>query len=125
MLDTFISLEDSFRTSNSPSDEKVVKVNGLTLDIPKLQADLHHSFLLLSTCNAVTLLKRKQQLKGYLLPKYQFLTGAANMVTEELLGSNVEQIVMDTTKLHEASLKLGHRSRRFRTNYHGRYSQGS
>ena len=51
--------------------------------------------------------KRKTGIKPFLLHKYHYLTKPSNLVSDKLLGPNVEQKITDSNRLNEAAKKLG------------------
>ena len=92
LLDNLISVEQ-YITSDDATSAKVegekVYVNQVCLDVKTLRSWVHHSVRLLSCANSVVLMKRKSQIRGFLEPQYQHLTKASNLVTDELLGTDL------------------------------------
>ena len=109
VLDTLISAEDALLKCKD-SVENPIKVGTVHLDIPQLRRQVHSTVHLLSVCNSVILTKCKSEVKNYLHPKYHYLTKPSNIVTDELLGPDVERKVNDSNKLYKAGRKLGHSS---------------
>ena len=77
-----------------------------SLDIAQARKMLHNSVKLLSFCHSVVLQKRRTLLKPFILPRYQYLTKPNSEISKELLGSNIEQKILDSSKMSEASKKI-------------------
>ena len=124
ILDRLISAEDCLLDSDSVQvtpEETVLDIIGkskLSLDIGQIRKQLHNSVKLLSFCHSVVLQKCRTMLKPFILPKYQHLTKPTSEICKELMGSNVEQKIMDSSKLNEAARKIS-------KNFRGRGRFGS
>ena len=74
---------------------QVVRVDGEQLDIKQLRLWLRQALKIFSTGNSVVLLKRKVNLRGFLDSKFHHLLKPTNPVTQELLGPDLEQKILD------------------------------
>ena len=89
-------------------------------DISKLRTDLGNSLKLLTSAHCTILARRKHNLKPYLDRKFHHLTRDSNPVTNELLGSDLEQRISESMKGVDVARKLTpYRSEKLR-DYRGR-----
>ena len=112
ILDRLISAEGCLLYSELVQvtpEETVLDLIGKTkisLDIGQIRKQLHNSVKLLSYCHTVVLQKHHTLLKPFILPRYQHLTKPTSEISKELMGTNVEQKIMDSSKLNEAARKI-------------------
>ena len=104
-------------------DNKTLTVKGKAFDISMIRKQVDASVKILATGNAVTLIKRRTGLKSYLDTKYHHLLRPSNAVTNELLGSNLEQKITDFSKVQDVAKKLQARKlfSRGKTEFRGQY----
>ena len=109
VLDTLISLE-SFLTRDKPPSIQIegqrLVVDDTKFDISQLRLWVDGSLRILSTGNAVTLMKRRTAIKAFLDPQYHHLLKMSNPITSELLGPNLDQKVSELNKIHDVAKKL-------------------
>ena len=106
----------------------VIESGDLSLDVTEVRRQLDRSIRLLASAHSVLIDRRRQSLRHLFDNKFAYLFKDSNPATLELLGDNVDQKVVESVKLSEASQKLhfarsSSRGRgRFNNNY--RRSQG-
>ena len=91
---------------------QVVRVDGEQLDIKQLRLWLGQALKIFSTGNSVVLLKRKVNLRGFLDSKFHHLLKPTYPVTQELLGRDLEQKILDGTRASEVGKKIATFSRK-------------
>ena len=111
VLDRLIALESLLLTSSNDKVECKIKkgvllVNDQEFDIPLLRKWADAALHLLCTGNSFTLMKRQTWIWNFLPQQYHHLIKASNPITNELLGSNLDQKVNDLQKLSEVAKKL-------------------
>ena len=91
--------------------QQVVRINDCHLDIRQLRLWLGQALKILTTGNSVVLLKRKLSLQGFLDQKFQNLLKPTNSMTQELLGPDLEQKILDGTRASEIGKCIAKRTR--------------
>ena len=127
ILDKLILVEDCLAESSgdiqATPEERVLDLVGKTqvsLDIAQIPNIFHDSVKLLSFYHAVVLQKRRTLLKPFILPRHQHLTKPNSDISKELLGSNIEQKILDSSKMSEAAKKIRSSFQRGRGGYNHR-----
>ena len=87
-------------------DLRTTTTENVIFDVKKVRLLIDQGVRALTICNSVCLQKRKTGLKGSLDRKYHYLTKPSNKVTDELLGSNLEQQISDCNKILSAARKI-------------------
>ena len=87
-------------------EKGVLLVNDQEFDIPLLRKWADAALRVLCTGNSATLMKRQTWIWNFLPQQYHHLIKASNPITNELLGSNLDQKVNDLQKLSEVAKKL-------------------
>ena len=109
VLDSLVKLETTIPDNRSVSvqkDEKTITLDKIVFDVQEMRRLLAIGVKLLSYGHAACLQKRKTNLRPSLDSRYQYLTKPGNIVTEELLGPNLEQKINDSNRLIEASRRI-------------------
>ena len=79
---------------------------GIEIHFTDLRSKLGNALKLLTSAHALQLPHRKQALKPFLDSKFHHLLRDSNPVTENLLGPNLEQKIMDSSKIFDVAKKL-------------------
>ena len=79
---------------------------GIEIDFTDLRSKLGNALHLLTLAHALQLSSRKQALKPFLDFKSHHLLKDTNPVTENLLGPDLEQKIMDPSKISDVARKL-------------------
>ena len=99
--DVFIKAETAALKSNC--NPPALRIADKLVSIRELTACVAHSMKLLSFANAINLQRRKVSLRPFLDPKYAILATAANPVSTQLFGDNLEQRVQDIFRISQAA----------------------
>ena len=128
--------EGKIIVNKDSTDLRTTTTNTVVFDVKKVRLLIDQSVRALTICNSVCLQKRKTGLKGSLYRKYHYLTKPSNKVTDELLGSNLEQQISDCNKILSAARKISFTPNRtynrcgrghfqYTTNYSNNYRRNS
>ena len=98
--------EGKIIVSEDRPDAQTTGTNTVVFDVKKVHLLIDQSVKALSICNSIFLQKRKTGLKSSLDRKYHYLTKLSNKVTDELLGSDLEQQISDCNKILSAARKI-------------------
>ena len=111
-----------------------------TVNVKNLRTAMGIGLRLLCSCNTIITQRHKAALRPFLDFKFHYLTHKSNLVTDELLGPNLEQKINESIKGSEVAKRLtynktprdnrrfdrsqrqyswGYRSNNFRTFYYG------
>ena len=106
--DALLEIETMISSAESKVsiDKGILLCGDKKFDIKELHKDLHKGLRLLCTSNSVLLDKRCQQLRPFLDHRYIYLLKPDNPITNELLGDNVDQKIVDANKIFDATHKL-------------------
>ena len=85
-----------------------VKISGegIEIDFTDLRSKLENALKLLSSTHALQLSQRKQALRPFLDSKFHHLLRDSNPITDNLLGSDLEQKISDSSKIFDVAKKL-------------------
>ena len=115
-MDSLVKMETKLSNIQDPPQltiqNQIVRVDGEQLDIKQLRLWLGQALKIFSTGNSVVLLKRKVNLRGFLDSKFHHLLKPTNPVTQELLGPDLEQKILDGTRASEVGKKIASFSRK-------------
>ena len=99
-------------TDVSKVQDDSIKVGDIPVNIKSLREQLGASLKLSAAAHSIILQRRKANLKAHIEPKFHFLTHESNPVTNQLFRDNLEQSVVDCSKIAEVANKVCvHRSR--------------
>ena len=105
-----LQFEAILRKKNSSdkidSSETTISVKQVKLNFTDIRKDLDKSIHLLCTGHSVVLDKRRVQLRSFFDPKFHYLFKSTNPVTSWLLGDNIDQKIVESTKVQDAANKL-------------------
>ena len=102
--DSLLEIETMISSAKSKVsiDKGILLCGDKKFSIKELCKDLHKGLRLLCASNAVLLDKRRQQLHPFLDHRYHYLLKPDNPITNELLGDNVDQKIVDANKIFDA-----------------------
>ena len=108
-LDVLMKLECILGSDKSPCvkiEKGCIKLDDWTLDVRQIRTWLGDAVKILSVGNSVVISKRRSGLRPFLDVKFHHLLKPTNPVTQDLLGPDLEQKILDGTRASEVGRKL-------------------
>ena len=108
-LDVLMKLECILSSEKLPCvklEKGCIKLDDWTLDVRQIRTWLGDAMKILSVVNSIVISKHRSGLRPFLDVKFHHLLKPTNPVTQDLLGPDLEQKILDGTRASEVGCKL-------------------